>query len=56
MDWEEKFKYDCYYVDNISFKLDVKIMCLTLYKVLKKESINSNQGGTVNKFEGNNAQ
>lgn len=56
LEWEEKFKYDCFYVDNISFKLDVKIIFLTFYKVLKKEAINSNQGSTVNKFEGNNAQ
>ncbi len=37
--WEEKFKYDIEYVDNIDFILDVKIVFLTLKKIVKKEDI-----------------
>lgn len=35
--WSEKFKYDLYYVDNISFILDFKILLLTILKVIKME-------------------
>ena len=35
--WEEKFEYDLYYVDNISFILDLKIFILTIFKVIKME-------------------
>lgn len=37
--WTKRFDYDVYYVENISFFLDIKIMFLTLFKVLKKEDI-----------------
>ena len=36
---EEKFKYDCYYVDNVSFAMDVKILFKTVFSVLKRENI-----------------
>ncbi len=39
LSWEEKFAYDVWYVDNISFFLDVKILFLTVLKVLKREGI-----------------
>lgn len=39
LSWEEKFAYDVWYVDHISFWLDVKILFLTLIKVLKREGI-----------------
>lgn len=39
LSWEEKFAYDVWYVDNISFWLDVKILFLTVIKVLKREGI-----------------
>jgi len=39
LSWEEKFAYDLEYVDNISFLLDVKIIFLTVAKVLKREGI-----------------
>ena len=35
--WNEKFKYDLYYIDNISFILDVKIFILSIFKVIKME-------------------
>ena len=38
---DEKFKHDCYYVDNMSFALDVKILFQTVFSVLKRENINT---------------
>ena len=38
--WEEKFKLDIWYVDNQSFLVDVKIILLTIFKVIKGEGIN----------------
>ena len=38
--WEEKFRLDVYYVKNISFGLDLKILYLTFFKVLKRKDIN----------------
>lgn len=38
---DEKFKHDCYYVDNVSFVLDVKILFRTVFSVLKRENINT---------------
>ena len=37
--WEEKFKHDVYYVDNISASLDIKIFFLTIYKIIKRSDI-----------------
>ncbi len=51
--WEQKFKYDIWYVNNMSFLLDVKIIYLTLVKVLKSEGINSNTSTTMERFTGN---
>lgn len=38
---EEKFKHDCYYVDNVSFVLDIKVLFKTVTSVLKRENINT---------------
>lgn len=38
---EEKFRHDCYYVDNISFVMDVKVLAQTVKSVLKRENINT---------------
>ncbi|MBK7107106.1 MAG: sugar transferase [Ignavibacteriae bacterium] len=51
--WEEKFKLDVWYVDNISFFLDIKIFFLTILKIFKKEGINSQTSATMEKFNGN---
>ncbi|EES90121.1 undecaprenyl phosphate N,N'-diacetylbacillosamine 1-phosphate transferase [Helicobacter canadensis] len=51
--WEEKFKLDVYYVKHISFWLDLKILYLTFFKVLKRKDINSNTNVTMEKFKGN---
>lgn len=50
--WEEKFKYDLWYVDNISFLVDLKIFAKTIYKVLKREGINQSDQFTMNQFRG----
>lgn len=39
---QEKFKYDCYYAENVTFILDVKILFKTAISVLKRENINTN--------------
>jgi len=50
--WEDKFKYDVWYVDNISFFLDLKILLMTIKKVFKREGINSQNFVTMEKFKG----
>jgi len=52
--WEEKFKYDIWYVENLSFWLDVKIVLKTIKKVLKSEGINTGENMIMNRFKGNN--
>jgi lipopolysaccharide/colanic/teichoic acid biosynthesis glycosyltransferase len=51
--WEKKFELDLWYVDNISFLLDIKILFLTLKKVIKSEGISSATAVTMEKFKGN---
>lgn len=51
--WEQKFKYDSWYVDNRSFWLDMKILWLTFLKVIKRSDINSATSVTMEKFRGN---
>ena len=53
LSWQQKFAYDVWYVDNISFALDVKILFLTLVKVFKAEGISSESSLTMEKFRGN---
>ena len=50
--WEEKFKLDVWYVDNQSFWLDLKILCMTVWKVLKKEGISHTGHVTMEPFIG----
>ncbi|WP_003545007.1 sugar transferase [Desulfotomaculum nigrificans] len=45
--WEEKFKLDVWYVDNISFWLDAKIFLLTVWNVLIRKGINSSENDTM---------
>lgn len=52
--WTQKFKLDVWYVDHCSFFLDIKILYLTLLKVIKKEGINAEDKIGVDKFNGNN--
>jgi len=51
--WEEKFKYDVWYVENQSFWLDMKIIWLTIKKVIAREGISANGEATMPKFTGN---
>jgi len=50
--WEQKFDYDTWYVDNQSFFLDIKILWLTLLKVLHRSDISSETSVTMEKFKG----
>lgn len=52
LSWDEKFKYDVYYVDHISFLLDIKILLKTIYVVLNKKGINSDTSETMEEFMG----
>lgn len=51
--WSEKFKLDVWYVDNWSLWLDLKILFLTLWKVIQKDGINQSEQQTMEKFMGN---
>lgn len=50
--WEEKFALDVWYVDNRSFWLDARILCLTVKKVFAREGISHAQEATMPKFAG----
>ncbi len=50
--WEDKFKLDVWYIENQSFWLDLKIICLTVKKVLVKEGISQKGEATMAKFTG----
>lgn len=52
--WSEKFKLDIWYVDNKSFLLDIKILFLTVYKVIKRDGINQSETDTMEAFNGYN--
>lgn len=51
--WDQKFAYDVWYVENISFLLDIKILFKTVLKVIKKEGINAADAATIEPFNGN---
>lgn len=53
IDWENKFRFDVWYVDNWSIVLDIKILILTILKVLKREGINQPGHATAEEFMGN---
>lgn len=50
--WEEKFKLDVWYVDNHSFWLDLRILWMTVSKVLRKDGINAAGEATMSRFTG----
>ena len=52
--WTEKFKLDVWYVDNISFWTDVKVVFITAKKILFREDINSATAATMEYFDGTN--
>ncbi len=51
--WDEKFKYDVWYVDHQTFSLDMKIIWITISKLFKSEGISQQGHVTMTKFEGN---
>ncbi len=52
--WSQKFSFDIYYVDNLSFMLDLQIAYLTILKVIKREGVNQSAERPMQPFTGNN--
>ena len=52
--WDEKFDLDVWYVDNQSTLLDIKILYMTIIKVITRSGINQDRQATMEKFKGNN--
>ena len=50
--WEEKFRLDVEYVDNISFAMDLKVIFTTVGKIFKREGISSETSATMEEFRG----
>lgn len=51
--WQQKFDYDVWYVENLCFFLDIKILFMTIKKVFKSEDINAKGSVTTEAFKGN---
>lgn len=54
--WEEKFVLDVWYVDHWSFWLDVKIIFLTFWKVIRRDGINAPGHATMEEFRGQQSE
>jgi len=52
--WKKKFELDVFYVDNISLLLDLKIVVLTILKIVKSEGINQSSNSPMEPFNGKN--
>ena len=52
--WSEKFKLDVWYVDHVSFMTDLKVIFITIKKVLSRADISSATSATMEPFNGNN--
>ncbi|WP_363319904.1 sugar transferase [Flavobacterium sp.] len=52
--WKQKFDFDIYYVDHLSFLLDSKILWLTFVKVIRAEGVNQSDDRPMQPFNGNN--
>jgi sugar transferase EpsL len=50
--WEQKFEYDCYYVDHVSLWLDLKVLAMTAFKVFKRDGISHQGEATMPFFTG----
>jgi len=50
--WEEKFSHDIWYVDNLSFWLDLRILALTLFKVVERDGISEAGEATMSEYMG----
>ena len=53
IEWEERLEYDVWYVDHMSFALDVKILWLTFINVFAARNVNATGHATMPKFTGN---
>ena len=51
--WEDRFCLDVWYVENASFIVDMKILCMTVLKVFRRDGINASDADTMKKFTGN---
>lgn len=51
LSWKDKFELDVWYVNHCSFFLDVKIIILTFYKILKRDGINADGQATMSRFD-----
>jgi len=52
--WQQKFKYDLWYIENQSFILDLKILLFTVGKIFKTQEVNASGLNTMEQFNGNN--
>lgn len=52
--WTKKFQFDVEYIDNLSMMLDIKILYLTILKVIKKEGVNQEKDSPMQPFNGKN--
>ena len=52
--WTEKFKLDVWYVDHLSFTTDMKVIFITIMKVLKRDGISAEGQATIEAFNGHN--
>jgi undecaprenyl phosphate N,N'-diacetylbacillosamine 1-phosphate transferase len=53
LEWKQRFEHDVWYVDNVSFALDIKILFTTVFKVVKSEGVSGTGSVTMEKFRGN---
>lgn len=56
LSWDEKFALDVWYVDHLSLRLDLKIIGMTIRRVLNREGINADEGVTMRPFTGGGGQ
>ena len=54
LSWEEKFELDVWYVENRTLWLDIKILVLTVWQVIKRDGISQDGEATMSKFTGSN--
>lgn len=54
LSWEEKFELDVWYVENRTLWLDIKILFLTVWQVVKRDGISQDGEATMSKFTGSN--
>ena len=52
LSWEDKFRLDIWYTEHVSFALDVKIVFMTVGRVLRRDGISAENSATMEKFTG----